>query len=163
MRALLQKRELEAKAVEPNALARDAVALVRSGARARDVRLEVDLSDDVQPITGDRVHLQQVLLNLLLNAVDAVAGMPEDRRRVIVRTAQSDSETVLAVEDRGTGIPGELLEQVFEPFFTTKGHGMHQMCGNVGVRRCCGTTAAPDTGNQSTDHPSCQPLHGALS
>ena len=69
---------------------------------------------------GDRVHLQQVLLNLLMNAMDAVATMPTERRRVRVCTTQSDGEVRLAVSDSGSGIPADRMSEIFEPFYTTK-------------------------------------------
>jgi C4-dicarboxylate-specific signal transduction histidine kinase len=72
---------------------------------------------------GDRVHLQQVLLNLLMNAIDAVATMPTERRRVRVCTTQSDGEVRLAVADNGTGIRADRISEIFEPFYTTKSAG----------------------------------------
>jgi C4-dicarboxylate-specific signal transduction histidine kinase len=97
---------------------------VRADAAARNIRLELHLADGIGPVLGDRVHLQQVLLNLLLNAVDAVKTMPVERRAVLVRTAQNNGEARVAVEDRGTGISAGAVQQIFEPFFTTKGEGM---------------------------------------
>lgn len=126
MRGLLQKHELESHPVDLNEVAHDTMAIVRADARSRDIQLELNLADGVRPILGDRVHLQQVLLNLLMNAVDAVASMPAERRRVRVCTTQSDSEVRLAVADTGLGIPAERLSMIFEPFYTTKreGYGM---------------------------------------
>jgi signal transduction histidine kinase len=77
----------------------------------------------VRPVLGDRVHLQQVLLNLLMNAVDAVASMPTECRRVRVWTTQSDGEVRLAVTDTGIGIPADRISEIFEPFYTTKSEG----------------------------------------
>jgi signal transduction histidine kinase len=122
MRGLLLKRELEAHPVDLNEVAQDAVAIVRPDARARAIDLETKLADDVSPIiVGDRVHLQQVLLNLLMNAMDAVATMPPERRRVHVSTTRRDDEVRLAVADSGVGIPADRLAEIFEPFYTTKG------------------------------------------
>lgn len=121
MRGLLQKHELEARPVDLNDVALDTVAIVRPDANAREIVLDVTLQEGVERILGDRVHLQQVLLNLLMNAMDAVAGMPEERRQIQVRTMQMNGEVRLAVADRGTGIPKDGLTKIFEPFFTTKG------------------------------------------
>jgi signal transduction histidine kinase len=123
MRALLQKHELEAQRVDLNDVARDTVAIVWPEAKARQIQLEVELAEGVRPILGDRVHLQQVLLNLLMNAADAVTPMPPERRRVRVWTRARDGEVRLGVDDTGVGIPTDRLSQVFEPFYTTKRDG----------------------------------------
>jgi signal transduction histidine kinase len=96
---------------------------VRPDAKSRDIEVEVQLADGLSPILGDRVHLQQVLLNLLMNAMDAVASMPPERRRVRLWTRQSDGEVKLAVADSGVGVPADRLSEIFEPFYTTKSEG----------------------------------------
>jgi C4-dicarboxylate-specific signal transduction histidine kinase len=73
---------------------------------------------------GDRIQLQQVLLNLLLNAMDAVSDSSPDRRRVAVRVQYVDSRVEVVVSDSGSGIPADKLAHVFEPFFTSKQSGM---------------------------------------
>jgi len=123
MRGLLQKRELEPHPVDLNDVAEETVAIVRPDARSRDIELELKLADDPPSIHGDRVHLQQVLLNLLMNALDAVAGMPPERRRVRVSTTHGDGEVRLSVADTGPGIPDDCRSQIFEPFYTTKSEG----------------------------------------
>jgi len=126
MRGLLQKHELEAHPVDLNDVAQETIAIVRPDARARQIEMEVELVDGIRPVLGDRVHLQQVLLNLLMNAMDAVADMPLERQRVRVSTTQSEGAVRLAVSDTGTGIPLDRLTTIFEPFYTTKtgGSGM---------------------------------------
>src|SRR5262249_27347884 len=79
MRGLLQKHELESQPVDLNDVARETVAIVRPDAGSRGIELQMELADRLPPVVGDRVHLQQVLLNLLMNAMDAVAAMPPDR------------------------------------------------------------------------------------
>jgi signal transduction histidine kinase len=123
MRGLLQKHELETRPVDLNEVAQDTVAIVQPDARSRQIDVELDLSDHVRPILGDRVHLQQVVLNLLMNAMDAVAGEPPGRRRVFVSTTELDGDVRLAVSDTGIGIPAERINQIFEPFYTTKSAG----------------------------------------
>jgi signal transduction histidine kinase len=123
MRGLLQKHELESRPVDVNEVAQDTIAIVRPDARAREIHLDMELAHDVRPILGDRVHLQQVLLNLLLNAVDAVAAVPPERRRVRVSTRQRDGDVRLAVADTGRGIPADRISEIFEPFYTTKSEG----------------------------------------
>ena len=123
MRGLLQKHELEAHPVDLNEVAQETVAIVRPDASSRDIQLEMDLANELQPILGDRVNVQQVLLNLLMNAVDAVATMPAERRRVRLWTSQHDGEVRVAVVDRGVGIAADRIAEIFEPFCTTKSDG----------------------------------------
>lgn len=123
MRGLLQKHELESHPVNLNEVAQETVAIVGPDARSRDVQLEMDLTDRVRPIMGDRVHLQQVILNLLINAMDAVGTMPSERRRVRLCSTQSNGEVRLAVTDSGIGIPADRISAIFEPFYTTKEAG----------------------------------------
>jgi signal transduction histidine kinase len=123
MRGLLQKHELEALPVDLNEVTQETTAIVRPDARAREVEIEMNLAEPVALVLGDRVHLQQVLLNLLMNALAAVNTMPPARRRVRVSTSQHDGDVRLAVTDTGTGIPPERLGQIFEPFYTTKSEG----------------------------------------
>jgi signal transduction histidine kinase len=107
MRGLLQKHELETHPVDLNEVARETIAIVRPDANSRGIQ-------------GDRIHLQQVLLNLLMNAVDAVATMPTERRRVRISTRQSDGEVRVSVADTGVGIQADHISKIFEPFYTTK-------------------------------------------
>jgi signal transduction histidine kinase len=123
MRGLLQKHELETHPVDLNEIVEETLAIVRPDAKAREIQVELALTPRLRSIPGDRVHLQQVLLNLLLNAMDAVAGLPPERRRVRVSTSESDGEVRLAVSDSGPGIPPDRLSEIFEPFYTTKSSG----------------------------------------
>jgi signal transduction histidine kinase len=97
------------------------------------VAVDVRLSPGLTPVTGDRVQLQQVLLNLILNASDAMAAMAREDRRLIVRTEPAATVVGAAghapgvrvsVSDRGCGVRPENVERIFEPFFTTKSGGM---------------------------------------
>jgi signal transduction histidine kinase len=123
MRSLLQKHELESQPVDLNDVAADTIAIVRPDARARDVELELEITEDVGRILGDRVHLQQVLLNLLMNAIDAAGTRPAGRRSVRVSTSQSNGAVRLAVADTGAGISASQMAKIFEPFYTTKSEG----------------------------------------
>lgn len=123
MRGLLQKHELEARPVDLNEVAEETTAIVQPDARAREIELELELADGVRPILGDRVHLQQVLLNLLMNAMDAVVAVPPERRHVRIRTTATHEMVRLAVSDSGPGIPDDRLSKIFEPFYTTKSEG----------------------------------------
>jgi PAS domain S-box-containing protein len=125
MRALLRKHELERQPIEINSLVEDVLQLVSGDASLRGVSLSADLRSVLPQISGDRVHLQQVLLNLILNGMDAMAGEPRERRRITVRTRFGGEGVVeLAVVDSGHGIEADKLPRLFEPFYTTKPHGM---------------------------------------
>ena len=78
----------------------------------------------MMPVRGDRIQLQQVILNLIVNAMDAMSGVPRTGRRITVSTARDADSAEVSVSDAGPGIPSEMLTQVFDPFFTTKPHGM---------------------------------------
>ena len=76
------------------------------------------------PILGDRIQLQQVILNLVVNGIDAMKETPDENRIISIRTSRVEEFAELSVSDRGPGIPEDKLEEVFEPFFTTKAEGM---------------------------------------
>ena len=125
MRGMLKRQPLNTKALEVGELVGEVWALVRAEAAARQVKLEVDVPDDLPPVRGDRVHVQQVLLNIILNGIDALNGASRGERRISVIALLNGSQTVeIAVSDTGTGIPVDKLAQVFDPFFTTKPNGM---------------------------------------
>src|SRR5262249_33813396 len=76
-------------------------------------------------VSGDRIQLQQVILNLIMNGMDATAGLPNGQRKINGRTSQvGDTTAEISISDSGPGIPSDKLAQVFDPFFTTKDHGM---------------------------------------
>jgi two-component system, LuxR family, sensor kinase FixL len=124
MRSLLKRREVAHRPLDLNVLAGEVISLVRPDADARKVRVALEPAASLPLVRGDRVQLQQVLLNLLLNAMDAVNGSAPDRRRVTVRVHAVGARIEVAVSDNGHGIPTDKLARVFEPFFTTKPNGM---------------------------------------
>jgi PAS domain S-box-containing protein len=124
MRGLLKREALNTRALDVSELVSDVTALVRVDAAARHVKLEVVMPGDLPHIRGDRVHLQQVLLNLIINGMDALNGTRGDRR-VSVTALLDDAKSVeIAVSDTGGGIPADKFSHVFDPFFTTKPNGM---------------------------------------
>ena len=123
-RALIKRREVERGLLDVNLLAGEVVALVRTDAEARRVRLALETDPALPPVLGDRVQLQQVLLNLLLNAMDAVKDNPPAKRRVAVRARPASTTVEVTVSDEGHGIPVDELPRVFEPFFTSKPNGL---------------------------------------
>ena len=123
-RAMLQKREHEQRLLDLNAVVRESLAIVAHDAEIRRVRIETDLSTAQCTVTGDQIMLQQVVLNLVLNAMDAMAGVPVARRRLTVRTTKARELIEIAVRDSGDGIAPEVAPRLFEPFVTTKATGM---------------------------------------
>ncbi len=125
MRSLLRRHTVDAQRLEVSALVGEVAALVRVDAAARHVKLTIDVPGALPAIRGDRVHLQQVLLNLILNGMDALDGArPSDRRVSITARCDGDESIEVVVGDGGPGIPAETLGQIFDPFYTTKPHGM---------------------------------------
>ena len=125
MRSLLKRRSLELALLDLNQLLEETFALVRADAQARHVRLDLNPASGLPLVRGDRVQLQQVFLNLIINGMDAMNECANGDRLLSVTVKRSDSNEVeVAVSDRGTGIPHDKLPQVFDPFFTTKSEGM---------------------------------------
>ena len=125
LRALLKRRSFDRSALSVSDELATVMALARGDIATRKVALVIDDAPNLPLVMGDPVHLQQVLLNLILNAMDAVEDAPAARRKVTVRARpNSEGEIEVAVEDSGPGIPPERLGRLFEPFFTTKAKGM---------------------------------------
>jgi C4-dicarboxylate-specific signal transduction histidine kinase len=125
MRALLKRQALELNHVQLAPLATDVVQLVRGDALARRVTVECTIPEALPPVLADRVQVSQVLLNLLVNGIDAVSESPGAARRVALKMRQADERTVeVAVADSGNGVAADMLTKVFEPFVTTKPNGM---------------------------------------
>jgi two-component system sensor kinase FixL len=125
MRGLLKRRTLDRARLDVSALVADVVALVRIDAATRQVKLDVDVPADLPFVRGDRVQIQQVLLNLILNGMDALHETRLEDRRVDVTARLDGAQSIeIAVGDTGHGIPADKLGQIFDPFFTTKPDGM---------------------------------------
>ncbi|MGE5245876.1 MAG: sensor histidine kinase [Betaproteobacteria bacterium] len=125
IRMLLQKRAPDMRPVDVASLIDAVVGLARPLALSRHIDLTVELGPGSLWSCGDAVQIQQVLLNLMLNAIDAVSSQPPHARHAIaVRGASCGSTAEVSVSDSGRGIPADALAQVFDPFFTTKPSGM---------------------------------------
>jgi signal transduction histidine kinase len=124
MRSLLKKAPFEVKNVDLNDLVRETVGFLSTLAIGRKFELISMIAPDALPIVGDPIQLQQVLLNLVVNGVDAMKDTPSDDRTITVRTSRVENFAQLSVSDRGPGIPEDKLKEVFEPFFTSKAEGM---------------------------------------
>jgi two-component system sensor kinase FixL len=125
LRLLLKKGEVQQHPLDVNDIVREVVKLIRSDLVNQGVAMRSELAPALPAVKGDRVQLQQVLLNLLMNACDAMSGNATADRRMVVRTELADGAGVrFSVSDCGTGVDPEKLEQVFDPFFSTKDHGL---------------------------------------
>jgi PAS domain S-box-containing protein len=125
MRTLLRKQELAPKSIEINKAVEEVLRLLSIDASTRRVAMKFEKTASLPRVWCDPVHFQQVVLNLVLNGMEAMAGLPEEKRQVVVRTGPGDNGTVkIAVADSGPGIPVDRLPKLFEPFFTTKKEGM---------------------------------------
>jgi signal transduction histidine kinase len=124
LRALLKKTPFEPKNIDLNDIVQDTVRFLSALAIAREVKLISTISPTPLPIKGDQVQLQQVILNLIVNAMDAMSDMPSGERQIEIATAPDGDAACLSVLDVGPGIPVDQVKQVFERFFTTKPQGM---------------------------------------
>jgi C4-dicarboxylate-specific signal transduction histidine kinase len=125
LRGLLKKDERPSEAIDINGLVRSTVDLLHSELIARRMAVALALAPDLPQVAGDGVQLQQVLLNLVINAMDAIAATPLPRQPITVGTRLDEAGTIeTSVTDRGHGIPPAVEGRAFEPFFTTKPHGL---------------------------------------
>ncbi|TWT94705.1 sensor histidine kinase [Stieleria varia] len=123
LRALLRNREIEFQKIDPHDLIDDVLRLIQREASRREVAIHTTLASGTPMVTGDKVHLQQVLLNLLLNGMEAMSEL-EHAKKLIVQTRIVGSEMEIAVQDSGPGISKDICARLFDPFFTTKKEGM---------------------------------------
>jgi signal transduction histidine kinase len=123
LRSLLQKRETEMCPVDLNGAIAEACALVRAECGRRGVVVEARLSANVSVVRGDRVQLQQVLLNLLLNGMEAMADVSGVKKLTVLTRLVDKDSVEIAVTDTGPGIAPNLIRRLFDPFFTTKPEG----------------------------------------
>jgi PAS domain S-box-containing protein len=125
LRGLFAKSDLPADAVNLNEATEEVIALSRSELHRSRVVLRTHLADDLPSVIGDRVQLQQVILNLLLNACDAMNGVEGRRRDLVVSSERDEDDQVrLTVQDSGVGVDPESVDKLFDAFYTTKSGGM---------------------------------------
>ena len=124
LRSILKKKPFQPQHTDLNQVTRETVQFPSALSIAREVVLASLITETPLPIKGDPVQLQQVILNLIVNAMDAMSGIPRARRRVTVSTARDGYSADVSVSDVGPGISPEKLKEIFEPFFTTKPQGM---------------------------------------
>jgi PAS domain S-box-containing protein len=125
LRKLLKQEDLSKIPVDINKVVQETISLVNSDFVISNIALTLDLSADLPSIVADRIQLQQVILNLILNGIEAMRDVESGSRELIVRTRYDDPSTVtVVVQDSGTGIDAGKLGKVFDPFFTTKPDGL---------------------------------------
>jgi C4-dicarboxylate-specific signal transduction histidine kinase len=125
LRALYGKKEHTIESVDLNQATREVIALSWSELQRNRVILRPELADDLPPVTGDRVQLQQVILNLIRNGSDAMSSVDDRPRQLLIRTGRDEGDHVsLTVQDAGTGFDPQFVDRLFESFYTTKNDGM---------------------------------------
>jgi two-component system sensor kinase FixL len=135
MRGLVRKGEIESVPLDIADLMREVAELLHSDIIMRGMRIVLEIASALPAVRGDRVQLQQVMLNLLLNAFDAMKDSPPGLRVTVVRvTPDGYAALRVAVSDSGCGLAGDLPERVFTPFYTTKSEGLGlglPICRNI--------------------------------
>jgi signal transduction histidine kinase len=124
LRSFLKKAPVERRDNDLNKLARETIELLSGLATAREIELIGETFSGELPIKCDHVQLEQVIVNLIVNAMDAMSALPLAKRRIVVMTLRVEDFAEVAVSDTGPGVPADALETVFQPFFTTKAQGM---------------------------------------
>jgi PAS domain S-box-containing protein len=127
LRALFGHRNVAAESVDLNEITHEVIALLRSELQRNHVKVHFESNGDVPHVTADRIQLQQVILNLVQNASDAMKTVPDRQRHLVIKTETAREETDgvrLSVQDSGAGIDPEVGDKIFQPFYTTKSNGM---------------------------------------
>jgi signal transduction histidine kinase len=125
IRAMFTKAAPERTTFQVNDLIREVVTLIEGAALRNQVTLQTELAADLPSTTGDRVQLQQVIVNLILNGIEAMSEVAERPRRLVIRSEfQNSGELLVSIEDSGVGIDPRNEKRIFDAFFTTKAQGM---------------------------------------
>jgi PAS domain S-box-containing protein len=124
IRALLQKRLPERIALDTNEIIHEVVVLLRREITRNRVSLRIDISADLPRVKGDRVQLQQVLINLVMNGIDAMRPVMDRPPELLIKSAAHAEGVLIQVQDSGPGIAPEVADRIFEPFFTLKSEGI---------------------------------------
>ena len=124
IRALLKKAPPQMERLGINEVIREVLALTRNELFRGGVTAQIDLAADVPAVLGDRVQLQQVMLNLIMNGIDAMSMITDRPRKLLIKSAKNPDSVSIQVRDSGTGLNLEQADRVFEPFFTTKPEGI---------------------------------------
>jgi signal transduction histidine kinase len=120
--SLFKKGALQRELVDVNELIREMIVLLRSEVNRYSISIRIELAEDLPKVMADRVQLQQVFMNLMLNGVDAMKETT-DGGELTIKSETSDGQLLISVSDTGVGFPAEQAEQIFRAFFTTKDNG----------------------------------------
>jgi signal transduction histidine kinase len=123
IREFLKKGNPQTASIDPNEVIRDSIALTRGELAKRRIELRTELAGDLPRVSGDRVQLQQVILNLMLNGIEAMEGTPEPMKLLVMSRKSGDGGVLVAVRDSGTGIGAQDMPHIFKAFYTTKPAG----------------------------------------
>jgi signal transduction histidine kinase len=125
VRTLFTKKEFATESVDLNGATREVAALLVGELHRNRVLLQLELADELPPVTGDRIQLQQVILNLVRNASDAMAAVDDRPRQLLIRTEDEDGDRVrVSVRDAGVGVDPQNMSKLLDAFYTTKSDGM---------------------------------------
>jgi C4-dicarboxylate-specific signal transduction histidine kinase len=124
IRALMRKAPPPKASLEINEVIVEVIALTSREMEKNGISAQTRLAKSLPAIQGDRVQLQQVILNLLINAIEAMSGMSEGQRDLLISTAKTNSGVLVSVRDSGPGLAAEGVERFFESFYTTKPGGL---------------------------------------
>ena len=125
IRTLLRKTGTEKELLDMNQVIREVVALAEGEVRSNGVALRTELAGDLPPILGDRVELEQVVLNLIVNAIEAMSAIGDRPRELVIRTQSGEVDQVrVTVQDSGIGLDPQCMGRIFDAFYTTKSQGM---------------------------------------
>jgi signal transduction histidine kinase len=124
LRTLFSKKEIEVEPLDLNEATREVIALLSGELQGNNIILKQEFNDRLPMVSGDRVQLQQVILNLIRNASDAMHTVNDRPRQLFIRTETDGNHVTVSVQDSGVGFSPEIGERLFESFFTTKQEGM---------------------------------------
>jgi len=150
VRGMAARRSPELTQVSINSVIEDAVAFLGHELRRNDVTVSLDLAQNIPSVLADVTQLQQVVVNLAMNAVQAMAQTDTGLRQLTVRSCRQDSLVIVMLDDTGPGIASENLHRVFESFFTTKEGGMGlglRICKSI-IESCGGRISAENFSNR---------------
>jgi signal transduction histidine kinase len=131
---LIRHRKIQKTETDINAVIQKSMSLLQDELRIRRIGWDMNLGEDIPPVSGDALHLQQVFMNLVVNAMEALSEMPHGTARTLMVTSKFDSEknqVYITFKDNGPGIAYEHKSRIFDPFFSTKSHG-----SGIGLALC---------------------------